>query len=334
MGMRIDYRGDAYNLTISREHFGGRYAGERGRDPRIESRWEEVLREHLATSKRATEEDGWKYKQKLVDYFPLTSFWVSSLETIRVHTGGLAQLVSLEEMQAMPVITTFFMSRTTKSFLERAGKSADNQSYVPTNNIYSIIEDDLTCLSNWYRKEVFRGRAAKHIRWVENGYLAIDWELSLEGNVLIDVNLNRFMEVVPLPNSPDIIGCEIHKTTHGISQHVLLNANNTFVLWLISMKEYCEQGKHGLRREQFNTLADMVYSTVRYKWKLDELTAYLSGWRDLPGIPSEFCPPEIELTKEMFVLLPQLSEDSEPKIAIKQTARRSRRQQKPKPVRK
>jgi hypothetical protein len=65
MSARLDYRGESHRPALSRETSWRRpeYNQE------IEPRWEEILREHLATSPHAKSEEGWKYKQRLVEYF-------------------------------------------------------------------------------------------------------------------------------------------------------------------------------------------------------------------------------------------------------------------------
>lgn len=328
MGMRIDYRGDTYQPTMSRENFGGHRARIRGLDPRIESRWEELLRQHLATSQLANGEEGWKYKQRLVKDFPISSFWASLPETIRVHKEESVQLVSLEQIQAMPVITTFVGPW--------AKENKDDQNYIPTSSIPSIAVDDLAYLSAEHRAEVFNGRSVERVRWVENVYLAIDWKLCLGNNELIEVQYRSFMEVVALPSEPDIVGCMIHKTLDRVYGHILLNANNSLVRWLVSVNRCCKQGKHGLRKEQINTLSNLIDNCVRYKYenKFDELRAYLRGWRDLPHIPPELYPPMIELTEGMFRLSPPILEGNEPNESLDQVTRRYKRRQKPKSGRK
>jgi hypothetical protein len=262
----------------------------------------------------------------LVEDFPVSSFWASLPETIRVHIEGIVQLVSLEQIQAMPVITTLVMPP--------ARKNEGDQSYIPTSGIQSITADDLAYLSDEHRAEVFKGRSAERVRWVENGYLAIDWKLCLGKNELIEIQYGRFMEVVALPGNLDIVGGEIHKTNNTVFEHILLNANNSFVQWLVSVNRCCKQGEHGLRMEQLNRLTDLMSSCVRHHWKFNELTAYFRGWRDLPHLPSNLYPPEIELTEGLFILSPPILEDNKPNESLDQVTRRYKRQQKPKSERK
>ncbi len=109
MSARLDYRGESYRPALSRETL--RQNSERGSlDPNLTLRWEEILRDHLVASPWAKSEDSWIYKQKLIDGFPLSSFWASFPETIRIQTTGEARLVSLDAVQAMSTITTIIPS--------------------------------------------------------------------------------------------------------------------------------------------------------------------------------------------------------------------------------
>jgi molecular chaperone HtpG len=304
MGMRIDYRGDAYSPTMSRENARTRRAIRHGIDPKIESRWEELLREHLATSRRATGEDGWKYKQRLVKYFSLDSFWFSLPETIRVFKDGDAQLVSLGQVQDMQVITTFMLPKTELSMFLKADRDARKQIYIPTSKITSITEADLSCLSDKHLVGIFDNRSVDDVRWEENGYLAINWKLYSENPMRFYGGSKKPMNVVPLPTNSDIIGCVIHKAADSIYEHVLLNANNPLINWLTSVKECCEQGKYGLQNEQFTKLAELLYGFVKYYGHSEALITYLDGWRRLTDIPPNLSPPEIELTRNMVLLTP------------------------------
>ena len=67
---RLDYRGEGPSITIAR-----RGRNQQEIDPGIITRWEEILKNHLSTSAFSISEDGWKYRQRLVDIFSFDSFW-------------------------------------------------------------------------------------------------------------------------------------------------------------------------------------------------------------------------------------------------------------------
>ena len=71
---RIDYRSEMENLNLSRQPSWGR-PGRRERDQAILSRWEEILKDHLAETPLAKGAEGWIYKQNLVGQFSIPGFW-------------------------------------------------------------------------------------------------------------------------------------------------------------------------------------------------------------------------------------------------------------------
>src|SRR6185503_18529125 len=81
---RLDYRSDVPHTNLAR-------VTSRADDSRLNHRWAEILTEHLAQSRFATAEDGWKYKQRLVDIFHVSSFWNSLPEMIPVFFSGHLQ---------------------------------------------------------------------------------------------------------------------------------------------------------------------------------------------------------------------------------------------------
>jgi len=99
------------------------------------------------------------------------------------------------------------------------------------------------------------------------------------------------------------IGFEVHKTISDTYGFILLNRSNSFIQWLIRIKDACELNQYGLQMEQFNKLMGLFKSPVAYYGlELSKLISYLEGWSRIPNLPLEFYPSEIDLTSDMFVL--------------------------------
>ncbi len=75
---RIDYRSSKFSPSLSRVLQAPKGIAQH---PEIASQWKEILLEHLATSLPASSDDGWKYKQSLIDNFHFLSFWDSLPQT-------------------------------------------------------------------------------------------------------------------------------------------------------------------------------------------------------------------------------------------------------------
>jgi hypothetical protein len=98
------------------------------------------------------------------------------------------------------------------------------------------------------------------------------------------------------------IGFAIHKTIDNVYKSVLINGNNEFIKWLIAVKASCASGKCGLLFEQFKTLMTLLDDPLRYTgYDIELLTAYVEGWRLLPGLEPNLYPPVMEIAKDMFV---------------------------------
>ncbi len=306
-GMRIDLRGQMYQPTVSRGYVGARRSDLKDIEARLESRWEELLQEHLAISPFAKGPGRWKYKQKLVNYFPLKSFWSSIPEAIQVYKDGEVKLLSLKEVQSSPVITTIIKAKIKPSFtlFKKAGdqKNAGGQVYIPMNGDISILESDLNSLSKAHRAEIFSDRTVDDVRWEEENYLAIDWKLHCGESPFFEDFTDAPCHIIPFPCSPDTIGVTIHKTTNDTYNDILLNAKNPFVSWLVSVKKSYEAGESGVQLEQFKRLIKLFDDAVRYSTYIDKLETYLNGWRNLTSLQPTFSPPEIRLTGEMFYLV-------------------------------
>jgi hypothetical protein len=109
---RLDYRRDIRQLTLSRNRSGPLLKAETQMDPEIESRWEEIILEHLRSTPRAKSHESWKYRQKLADLFKLNSFWDSYPEMIRVYINGQEKLLTLNDIRAMPLLTGGYSGRS------------------------------------------------------------------------------------------------------------------------------------------------------------------------------------------------------------------------------
>lgn len=311
MTARIDYRSSAYQPGVSRESVRSRSTETTETDPRVESRWEEILSEHLATAPHAAEDEGWKYKQQLVEVFPLTLFWETLPGTIRVYQEGVPQLVSLELILTVPVITTISTPATVSAAARKRRHNSGKCSFVYICKDISMMEEDIDELSGPHLNRIFESRSVQNIRWIENQYLAIDWHLSSAKTELID-NYGWYRDFAVLPGKPDVIGHRTHRVSPYGGVRSIFNLNNPYVCWLRSLAECTAQGNYNLQQEQFDRLMHLTHQSVTTegRYRLAEFKAYYEGWRALLNLPPELQPPEIEFTEKMFQLTPPEDEEN------------------------
>jgi len=302
---RLDYRKNVNHLILSRRSSQDFRVKDINKDREIESRWQEILEEHLATSNRANSTDAWIYKQRLIGYFPSFSFWALVPETIQLYINGQPCLLSLKEVLPMKVVTVTMKVKSREDRLRtHIGEKHKTRQIVLANdnNEPTLTEDDLLKLSKAHRHAIFANRKASHLRWLTQEYIALDWSLCQEESIwyksLVGPEMGLIMLTETLP-----IGFEVHKTISDTYGFILLNRSNSFIQWLIRIKDACELNQYGLQIEQFNKLMGLFKSPVAYYGlELSKLISYLEGWSRIPNLPLEFYPSEIELTSDMFVL--------------------------------
>lgn len=300
---RLDYRGgDTYRPTLARLYLLHRGVLSVEMDAEIESRLEEMLKEHLATSTYIRPNEGWKYKQRLVGRFSLPSFWASEPGTIRVFRKGQPDLISLGEAKATAVITTVIEPQVLAENSIPGGEETERPDAFSEVQTPTISLSDLDSLSDEHRGAIFASRRVTSLRFLESGYFAADWTASAKGYDLFDNYTRRPVGTATLPNS-QTIGFAIHQTTDNNYKCCLLNDHHPFVLWLLKVKDACEEGLHGLNRTQFTQLFSLLENPLHYHGhEVSKLADYVDGWRVLPGLPADLSPPPLELTRDAFTL--------------------------------
>jgi molecular chaperone HtpG len=298
---RLDYRTDKYRLPLSREHlFAHGRRSERAMDPEVESRWQELLVAHLAKTDHARGENGWKYKQRLVAYFPFPYFWAHEAEMLPLSIDGRSRLLSLEEILKFPVITTVVhpMSPFYGYQREKPEKSPFIVAWGPSD--VGLSDDDLFSVSGEHKKAIFSQRQVEGVRWLSSGHLAIDWKLGDCEPPL--VNESGFGTVAF--ENPDVICFRLHPATSS-DQYVVLNTKNELARWVLRVNDACRQHLPMIGIEQVKLLNDHLKWCAWFQSvseKFSALREFIPRWRDIPGLPPELCPPAVHITPRMFEL--------------------------------
>jgi hypothetical protein len=299
MIVRLDYRRKG-EPTLSRETM--RMHGHRTDfqfDPEIQSRWEELLQEHLAATQLARKGKGWKYKQELVREFDIPSFWQSFDGMIPICAQDSKQYVSLAKVLNMPILGTTTSLHKISRFSRYGDKDDKAKPEWDSHNHY-IESSDLYFFANKMRKLIFKGRVATNIRWLHSTHLAIDWTICDKPEVFWEESIYSIL--LSKYKDANVIGFPIHSVIEYAS---ILNSNNVFVKWLIHVKNACNETTNGITIEQFNILLSLlenVYDGYISDEQFNKLTNYIEAWRKLPGLEQKLYPPKIKLTREMFDL--------------------------------
>jgi hypothetical protein len=307
---RIDYRDASKQLVLSRDF--GRHVrlGGGESDIRISSRWEEILREHLATSELARGTGSWWYRQRLIDNFGFSSFWAEVPETIPTYVSGESRLNSLREVITNDLIATITSPSRRMRFLghevvtdlgigasHRTEEITETEVDWPEESL-AISADNIERLSSLHRKAIFSSRAVDSVKWLADGRLAIYWRKV--GSAAADP---KPVFSASLPDET-VLAIEIHKTVDDVYKSVLLNTDNELVRWLFRLEKACSKGNCGLSPQQSERLRDMLVMAARYPGgpEMQKFANYLEGWSQLKELTSDLLPPETKISADMFFL--------------------------------
>jgi hypothetical protein len=298
---RLDYRSDKYRPVLSRERlfpYGPR--SEETDDSAVASRWEELLLEHLSKTDRGKGENGWKYKQRLVGYFPFPDFWARQPETLRISVGDGTRLQALNDVLGTPTITTVVHPKS--PFYGYTREKPEVNPFVPLWSLgdVGISDDDLYRLSSEHRIAIFSDRHVAGVRWLSSGHLAVDWKLGDYKPPLVGEESIGSI----LFEDEGVICFRLHPANTG-NEYVLLNAKNEFTRWILRVNEACQKGSSLPGVDQIKRLNDLVkwcawFPAVTDKFAI--LCEFISRWREIPDLPLELAPPSASLSPKMFTL--------------------------------
>jgi molecular chaperone HtpG len=298
---RLDYRTDKYRLPLSRERiFAHGRRSERVTDPAVESRWQELLTEHLAKTNCAKGGGAWKYKQRLVPYFPFPHFWTHQPEMLPLSIECRSRLLSLEEVLKFPVITTVVHSQSVfYSYISEKPKKSEFVVAWGASDV-GLSDDDLYNVSEEHKAAIFSQRRVVGVRWLSSGHLAIDWKLGDREIPLIDepeIGAVAF-------DDPDVIGFRLHGVG-STNDYVVLNNKNEIALWVLRVNDACRQHVPTISIDQVKRLNHLLKWTAWFNSVgeyFDTLCKFIPKWKEIPDLPPNLRPPPIQITRRMFEL--------------------------------
>lgn len=291
--MRLDYRSSNIKPTLARDR-SIRKAEIGIGDPHILSLWENILKDHLATTSKATsKKDGWKYKQRLSKSFDfLPSFWEALPETVRIIKNGRSYLLSINEVNEIPVITTYHSDSNEKMKTLK-------------NNAYSIMPDDFKFLSRKTINSIFLNRRPIDVKKKNEDLYIISWQIHKsqdeKENDFTGRN-GRPLSFIRLSNEQ--IGIVIHRINDSEFEHLLLNSNHPYIEWLQKTLEAYPSHQYEFKKEAIERLLKLTDDVIRYhNLHFKEFINYLDKWKNLPNLPSNLYPPEIDELPSGFLWL-------------------------------
>lgn len=291
---RLDYRDKKFVPTLSRGAFNLSRNDKGEIIDEIQREYEKILTKHIAESTLAKSENGWKYKQKLSNAFPLSIFWNTVPGTIRIYYQNSFKLVSLDEFldfKEFYVIQKF--QRWSNDFDKNIEKIViESDSNLPIISAKDLREFSLIFTNNIFFNKVLLSKVEQlsdnysRLHWIkteqqENNFMP-DWH----GIVLTDFTNNDFLAV----------------KVSNIS-YFSINKNHPFTQWLIQLKSAVEKQQFSLKEEQLSQIMGRLLAplttTALSPVKLN-LKEYIEGFKNIPELPVELHPPDIVFTLQMF----------------------------------
>jgi hypothetical protein len=239
--------------------------------------------------------------------FPLLGpFWRDIPDTVRCFLNREVTLKSVAELEEKETVTLVI----------RVGWSRYRQSPEPEkwlNRLLSRIRTadealitsyDLMRLSGLTESSILNSRNVSGVRFLSNSVVAFMFTKvpQDESPPYMFRSVQGKLSLVSFPG-PEPIGFRL-----PVYDRVVLNSENILVQWYLRVRASSQEGRFGLTEDKLNRLSDLLLDVCKYAILTDpipKLTAYLTAWRTIPGLPPELYPPETNLTPGRFELQPR-----------------------------
>jgi molecular chaperone HtpG len=265
-------------------------------DERVYSRWVEILKEHLSTSKKAQSPEGWRYKQSLVDDFASPAFWACVPGTIPIHSRLGARATSLEETKRFDSIAVI-MEPQTSSYGFAARTSLPPPIW--DQDVPAILGTDLARFSKTHRIALFNGNSIQSARWLGSGQVVLYWTKGADDSNTLKAGYYE-SKLAKLPG-PFSVGFAVHSTSDSDLDTTLFNTTNPLVQWVLRLRAASQTATFGITEEHFQRIYESLRELPLFLYNLKDFEHYIERWREWPGLPAELKPPTIKLSREMFI---------------------------------
>ncbi|MNR83078.1 heat shock protein 90 [compost metagenome] len=286
IAQRLDYRSNFHSVPLSREGMVVKNRRRQTVDPAVTSRWHEILADHLNSTPFSKGPDGWFYMQRLVKYFPFSTFWWEYPATIKCFHKGRITFLSLSELiENKSILTTVGIEKNAQ-YLDERMLDISNQN--PSHIVLS--GDIINKLSKNFRGDIFKNRTIFSVSNNDNNMMVLEWGVGDEEPFVVG---SKPMVLASLPGL-DLIGIRIHKTLDDIYDCVIFNENNKFVEWLTRFRCVAESGEHGISVRKFYSIVDKIHDSLRYGgYNFEAIASLLAHWGTYFSQVEELIPPQI-----------------------------------------
>lgn len=292
---RIDYRGSDSEVNLARD--GVRRS--RIFHPNLERRLEEILRDHIDSTPLSKGLDGWKYKQALVDKFPVEKFWRKEAGALKLYSNNSVWVTSLESLADLEeLVVAFFPSHNAiiNTLSEEDQGKLAVAAKATSRTTKAMTQGDVEILSGEHREALFLKLAPHEVFLGADNIWFVVWRRNGEtGSPPGDeIYRTKFRD-------SNVLAVPMHAI--GKSKHpcVALNVDHEFVSWLNEVENACKNEEYGLDLDKYRRLMRAVDTPVRYEgFQFPVLKKYLDEWNKMPGIPDSLMAPDLEASDFSF----------------------------------
>lgn len=301
VAIRADYRGPSLEKSLDRGN--ARLHSQRplkaifDLEPAIEDFVAQVVTRHIAERAPKAGEREWIYKQRLIDVFPLESFWKRLPETTPMLSAGSATLRSLAEIAALPAVEVVHSTGSICYWSDReearvAMNKSQNTIARQRGQVAAILGSDLELFAAMTRRTIFEDREPVRAEMCGGSVIALQFER--RGGATRHRLASKSFYRLPISSYAGV-GIALHGL---ISQHdacVVLNSNHPLIAWLSTAERMAESGVGGLDKAAFGTLIDLIVDATGHGLPehVASVNRYLDSWRALPSISDKEKPPPV-----------------------------------------
>jgi hypothetical protein len=285
---RVDIRTDR-NVTLSREEIHDRT---RRWPEEIETRVIEILDEHLAPHRG--DANAWRYKQSLMDEFPVPAFWVREPDSVRMTRNAVMTSFSVADAQKLESIHTVSrMDFSTKRDELTDDEMKRAQALLHADAVILPVST-LTVLSEWCVTQIFQiRRPARVLGDLDARLMIVEWQL---GDAVTLTGLRDYF--VTEFDTDELLGLSMPSVFGAPGRTMLVNVRHPILKWMREVEAAIEAGDERLPRDSVSRIAALMADPIGYSGlRLEVLNVFLQRWRDdFSWLEAPLLPPERPLS--------------------------------------
>lgn len=282
---RLDFRRDVDRVPLGRTVL----AGSGSADKSVQSRWVEILEQHLASTSRADGAGRWAYIQRMVGSFGgLDDYWIKVPRAIRFFNDGAVIQVSAEEARDWDVISVLMEQHESyKPSLDKLRSTGSNVPDALSQLKHGLTTYDVLCMSEVCHQELFKRREPVRVELVGE-YLRVDW---VKGRGPAWPAVNPMESDFYFLNAGIAVGvaCVLSRPA-GLRKAALVNTGTPVGQWIRSIQSALTLEEAPVGLSAALRLKELVDSAARFGHQVIKLGEFARRMADT--LPAELQPPE------------------------------------------